>query len=319
MAAMDLLFRSPLEEAFNSTKAVSYAMERWHYSFYISAAYVLAVFGLQKHMSTRERFNLRLPLFMWSLMLALFSLMGSAVTAPLMLREIMDRGWESSVCSDVLTEGRASLWTFLFCFSKLPELVDTLFIVLRKQKLIFLHWYHHVTVFIYCWYHYAVQLRAAQWFITLNFLVHSVMYTYYALRASGRVRPPIWVNMIITGLQLLQMIVGVWINIFIYQQMSYDSTWQCDGVVETSFFYVYWSFAMYFSYFVLFAHFFWCAYFCKTPVSKEKRRGDHGNSEMTTKANLTLTNGHIPNSSISQQSSRLRRHACPVNGNSLSH
>lgn len=44
--------------------------------------------------------------------------------------------------------------TWAFCFSKLPELVDTVFIVLRKQPLIFLHWYHHASVLIYCWFSY---------------------------------------------------------------------------------------------------------------------------------------------------------------------
>jgi len=32
-------------------------------------------------------------------------------------------------------------WTWLFVLSKLPELGDTIFIVLRKQPLIFLHWW----------------------------------------------------------------------------------------------------------------------------------------------------------------------------------
>jgi elongation of very long chain fatty acids protein 6 len=36
--------------------------------------------------------------------------------------------------------------------SKVPETVDTLFIVLRRQELIFLHWYHHASVLIYCFY-----------------------------------------------------------------------------------------------------------------------------------------------------------------------
>lgn len=39
----------------------------------------------------------------------------------------------------------------MFVFSKVPELGDTVFIILRKRPLIFLHWYHHVTVLLYTW------------------------------------------------------------------------------------------------------------------------------------------------------------------------
>jgi hypothetical protein len=42
------------------------------------------------------------------------------------------------------------LW--LFIISKVPETIDTLFIVLRRQQLIFLHWYHHASVLVYCFY-----------------------------------------------------------------------------------------------------------------------------------------------------------------------
>ena len=167
-------------------------------------------------------------------------------------------------------DGRVGLWAFLFCCSKAPELVDTFFIVLRKQKLIFLHWYHHITVFVYCWYHYGNIINLAQWFISMNYFIHAIMYFYYAVRASGWYRPPVWVNIFITSLQLMQMVFGVCMNVFIYNRMSADSSWYCDGRVETTYFYVYIAFGMYFSYFVLFAQFFYTTYISKSSRSKSK-------------------------------------------------
>jgi len=37
--------------------------------------------------------------------------------------------------------GATGLWVQLFILSKIPELIDTFFIVQRKRPLIFLHWY----------------------------------------------------------------------------------------------------------------------------------------------------------------------------------
>lgn len=45
----------------------------------------------------------------------------------------------------------AAFWGTLFSLSKVIELGDTAFIILRKQPLIFLHYYHHATVLIYTW------------------------------------------------------------------------------------------------------------------------------------------------------------------------
>ena len=46
----------------------------------------------------------------------------------------------SGPASYLTTNKVSALWTWLFIASKIPELGDTAFIVLRKQKLIFLHW-----------------------------------------------------------------------------------------------------------------------------------------------------------------------------------
>jgi hypothetical protein len=44
-----------------------------------------------------------------------------------------------------------STWTFYFCMSKIPELLDTVFIVLRKRPLRFLQYYHHIVTMWFCW------------------------------------------------------------------------------------------------------------------------------------------------------------------------
>jgi elongation of very long chain fatty acids protein 6 len=255
-------------EEFNQTAAVNNMQEIRHYSFYISAFYVLTIFGIQKFMKNRQRYNLRNPLMVWSLALSVFSFCGFWKASLFHWGYLLQYGWKGSVCDEVLVQRHVNLWSYLFILSKLPELVDTYFIVLRKQKLIFLHWYHHITVFIYCWYSYSEITNAQQWFISMNYFVHSIMYMYYAIRASSVYRPPVWVNMFITSLQLTQMVVGVAVNLYVFLNMHYTPGWYCDGKVETTHVYVGAAFVMYASYFVLFANFFYSAYVTKRLITQ---------------------------------------------------
>lgn len=147
--------------------------------------------------------------------------------------------------------------------SKLPELGDTIFIVLRKQPLIFLHWYHHITVLIYSWFSYTEYTSSARWFIVMNYCVHSVMYSYYALRAMGY-KPPRFIAMVITSMQLTQMIVGCAINIWANDYLKTTNHSACH-ISEIN---IKLSIAMYFSYFVLFARFFYITY-----LSANARKG----------------------------------------------
>lgn len=40
-----------------------------------------------------------------------------------------------------------------------------------------------MTVLLYSWYSYAEYNSAARWFIVMNYIVHSTMYSYYAFKA----------------------------------------------------------------------------------------------------------------------------------------
>ncbi len=284
-----------LEDNFNRTVAILFMRSIWHYSFYISAFYVVTIFSLQAYMRDRPKYNLRGPLMVWSLLLSAFSIYGFCVSGIDHFIYMFNHGWKSSVCDPILVDRQMGLWSFLFCFSKCPELIDTYFVVLRKQKLIFLHWYHHITVFIYCWFSYGYMTNPQQWFITMNYFVHSIMYLYYAVRASSFYRPPIWVNMVITSLQLLQMVVGVYVNVYVFVNMKFTPGWYCDGEVETTNVYVYTAFIMYSSYFMLFVNFFYSSY-----VSKRGGRQKQltQSQDQTKTVGKVATSTHIPNGQV---------------------
>ena len=53
-------------------------------------------------------------------------------------------------------------------------LTITFFIVIHKKKLILLHWYHHVSVLLYCWHSYVYKAPLGILFCVMNYGVHSM-------------------------------------------------------------------------------------------------------------------------------------------------
>ena len=160
-----------------------------------------------------------------------------------------------------------NLWSWLFCLSKMPELGDTFFIVLRKQPLIFLHWYHHVTVLLYTWYSCIEISGYSRWFTIVNSFIHSWMYSYYALKAMG-FKLPKWFAMTITILQIAQMFWGIFVTISAYYY-AYIAQIQCNVLVKNLTF----TTLMYLSYLMLFINFFKQTYFSDKHANKVERKG----------------------------------------------
>jgi len=175
-----------------------------------------------------------------------------------LIHTLTTKGAHVSVVDMTFYDGPSGLWILLFTLSKLVELGDTVFIVLRKQNLIFLHWYHHIATLIYCWNSYAEQTGTGRWFVAMNYCVHSLMYSYYALRAL-KFKVPRFVNVTITGLQTLQMFIGVGLGAYVFslkiRELPVQQTWRNLAFVNI----------MYFSYLYLFSKFFYDAYIAKKP------------------------------------------------------
>jgi elongation of very long chain fatty acids protein 6 len=145
----------------------------------------------------------------WNFLLATFSTIGALRTVPHLLNLIATTSFEDTICTPPDVEwgvGATGLWVQLFILSKIPELWDTFYIVVRQRPLLFLHWYHHVTVLLYCWHSYATEAPQALYFVAMNYSVHAVMYAYYCLKAL-KIKPPI-PDKAITTIQILQMVVG---------------------------------------------------------------------------------------------------------------
>lgn len=272
------------ENDFIHQETRNWMVKNWTWVFYYCGAYMLVIFGGQSYMKSRPRFELRGLLCVWNTALAMFSIMGACRTAPELIHVLRHQGLFHSVCvPSFIEQDRVSgFWTWLFVLSKLPELGDTLFIVLRKQPLIFLHWYHHITVLIYSWFSYTEYTASARWFIVMNYCVHSIMYSYYALRAM-KFSPPRFISMIITSLQLTQMIIGCAINVWAFDYLKTAGRNACN-ISQIN---IKLSIAMYFSYFVLFAQFFYKTYLASSGKKSKRIISSSSSSSMTiSKASL---------------------------------
>ncbi|CAG7722109.1 unnamed protein product [Allacma fusca] len=191
--------------------------ETWRPLVYIIiGVYLLGIYYGQKWMEKRPAFRLNTALFLWNAALAIFSIAATIRGYPEAIYFLSKpNGSYLAVCSGDTTNYAMLFWGLLFVISKVVELGDTAFIILRKQKLIVLHWFHHILTLFGCWVA-AEYAPAASRFYFVNTFVHSFMYTYYALKAL-KVQIPRRISMTITIIQILQMVVGVYfIGILLY-------------------------------------------------------------------------------------------------------
>lgn len=129
-------------------------------------------------MKKREAFDLKWPLAYWNLLLAVFSLIGAIRVVPHLIYLTATQGLGVVACGapePLYGNAAVGFWVQAFILSKLFELIDTVFIVLRKKPLNFLHWYHHVTVLLFTWFCYTNE-NPGIIFVAMNYSVHAVMY-----------------------------------------------------------------------------------------------------------------------------------------------
>ena len=265
--------RAPIFDGFWWTRWTS---EHWVIPLSSCVVYLIMVFFLPGIMEAKAKLRLQPVVIVWNFGLSFFSVCGLVYCVPHLLfgeeAGLFTRGFHASVCSHASTYGfgKVGFFVYLFIYSKLAELLDTLWLVLRKSPVILLHWYHHVTVLLYCWHAYSVRIGTGLWFASMNYTVHAIMYFYFGLTQcgpGGRAFAKKFA-MLITSMQLTQMVIGIVVTVASVIYHAYGAT------CYVSLFNSALGLVMYTSYFILFLQLFLNHYVFNKKTSKKALPSD---------------------------------------------
>lgn len=164
--------------------------ESWPTVIALVALYLGMVFSM-KPLKGHSKSNQWIPKLMdlatarhaWNSLLALYSVIGSLHLLSYWIHQVAQDGLYAALVGpdESFYQGPVGFWLLLFVLGKIVEFGDTLFLLMSGRRVMFLHWFHHATVFPCSWYALQYKIPMFRPCSTINYLVHAVMYSYFAL------------------------------------------------------------------------------------------------------------------------------------------
>lgn len=183
--------------------------------------YLSVIFGLREYMKPLKPLKFQFLFRAHNVLLSL----GSFILLVLMLEEVIPIVWKHGLfygmCDNAAWTSRLEFYYMINYYIKYVELLDTVFLVLKKKPLAFLHVFHHSATALLCF----TQLdgrTSVSWIpISLNLSVHVAMYYYYYATAGGA---KIWWKKYLTTMQIIQFVidlVAVYFSSYSYYAANY--------------------------------------------------------------------------------------------------
>ncbi|EYC43765.1 hypothetical protein Y032_0481g2253 [Ancylostoma ceylanicum] len=96
-------------------------------------------------------------------------------------------GWRDSVCCNHSLYSGALSGTvmFLFVFSKLLDLAETVLIILEGRQPLLIHIFHHIITLLVTWHSYSHHHSLGRWFVFINLFSHVILYSYLSPKKFG--------------------------------------------------------------------------------------------------------------------------------------
>ncbi|OAX42967.1 GNS1/SUR4 membrane protein [Rhizopogon vinicolor AM-OR11-026] len=175
------------------------------------ASYLAIIFGTREIMKDRPPQQLNTLFRIHNAFLSA----GSFILLVLMMEEVgsiwLTNTTYGTMCDESSWTERMEFYYMINYYFKYIELLDTVFLALKKKPLAFLHVFHHSATALLCFAQLNGKTSVSWVVISLNLAVHVIMYYYYFATAGGA---KIWWKKYLTSMQIIQFIIDIFIVYF---------------------------------------------------------------------------------------------------------
>ncbi|KAF6838550.1 elongation of fatty acids protein 1 [Colletotrichum plurivorum] len=168
--------------------------------------YLIVIFGGRELMRNRKPMELNALFKIHNLFLSLLSGALLVLFIEQLVPSLWREGLYQNICGDAGWTQPLILLYYINYLTKYYELIDTVFLMVKKKPLTFLHCYHHPATALLCFTQLIGDTPISWVPITLNLTVHVVMYWYYFQTARG---VKVWWKQWITRMQIAQFVLDL--------------------------------------------------------------------------------------------------------------